>query len=156
MTAVSTELESTLHQLSETLTLLVNQLRREHDLFVQSEVDTEALNALAHDKQHALTRIEQLEQVRHQLLIRLGVRPDDMDACTRTCNALACGSLWQEVCTLARQVKQMNGTSARVAEERYRVNRELLASMRAQRSNQLYGANGQAMKGRARRVMMAG
>lgn len=156
MTAVSTDLESTLNLLADTLTTLVDQLRREHDLFVQSEVDTEALNTLAQDKQTSLARVEQLEQVRHQLLMRLGVRPEDMAACARTCDALACGEVWQAVCTLARQVKQMNGTSARIAQERYRVNRELLASMRSQRSGQLYGANGQAMKGRARRVMMAG
>lgn len=156
MTAVSIELKQTLISLSGTLTELVSLLRREHDLFIQPDIDLESLNALGDHKQTLLTQIDALEHARHQQLSVLNVDSSDLDACTRTCDALDCGPLWEDVCTLARQVKQMNGTSARVTEERYRINRELLAAMRLQRSGQLYGANGQAMQRRARRIMMAG
>lgn len=153
---IARTLSHALEQMSNTLADLRVLMRREHSLFAHANIDIAALGDITQQKAQLLGHLETFEQQRREVIEQQGFDARDRESCLAAAEAAGEGSRWQDILECARQVKMMNEVSAKVIEERSRIERQLMKAINPEESEPLYGASGRPQRNRASRYRVVG
>lgn len=149
-------LSHALEQMSGTLADLRVLMRREHALFAHANIDIAALGDITQQKAELLEHLETFELQRREVIAQQGFNARDRASSLAAAEAIDEGEHWQNILENARQVKIMNEVSAKIIEERSRIERQLMKAINPAESEPLYGASGRPQRNRASRYRVVG